>query len=105
MLDQHSLMLWHRQVTQGLKRGHLPACLWPNGRWPCCALSWDLFRHCPITKAFCGRKKLLVYTSLHPLSRIKNIVFIHQARDSFRSKALFEALKKWPAARIDRQLS
>jgi hypothetical protein len=59
----------------------------------------------PITKAFCGRKKLLVYTSLHPLSRIKNIVFIHQARDSFRSKALFEALKKWPAARIDRQLS
>ena len=20
--------------------------LWPNGRWPCCALPWDLFCHC-----------------------------------------------------------
>jgi hypothetical protein len=58
-----------------------------------------------ITKAFCGPKELLMYTSLYPLSGITNLVFIHQARNGFRSKALFEALKKWPVARIDRQLS
>jgi hypothetical protein len=21
--------------------------LWPNRHWPCCALPWDLFHHCP----------------------------------------------------------
>jgi hypothetical protein len=55
----------------------------------------------PITKVFCGPKELLVYASLYPLSSIPNLVFIHPARDGFRSKALFEPLKKWPVARID----
>jgi len=58
-----------------------------------------------IIKAFCGPKELLVYTSLHPLSGITNLDFIHQACKGFRSKTLFKALKKWPVARIDRQLS
>ena len=34
-----------------------------------------------ILKAFSGPKELLVYTSLHPLSGITNLVFIHQARE------------------------
>jgi hypothetical protein len=59
----------------------------------------------PVTKAFRGPKELLMDTSLHPLFGITNLVFIHQARKGFRSKTLFEALKKWPVARIDQQLS
>ena len=86
-----------------------PSQLSPSlAKWPLAFAALCLWTYCvivSITKAFRGPKELLTYTTLHPLSGITNLVFIHQARKGFRSKAIFEALKKWPVARIDRQLS
>jgi cytochrome P450 len=54
----------------------------------------------PTLSYFRDPKGLRKYPNLHPLSGITDLVFLYHAHKGFRSKALFDAHKKFPVVRI-----